>query len=250
MASAGHGSNAAAILYSWGVCQVPSPSRQTARYIREASLIERFDAVLYPIDAIALLDRLPELGWLVARQFDDQGAITFRDTPSKGNARLRIDTGNKTLGVTSNDMGETLAVFKELRDFTRQQFHLPPGVTSDYVELRYIGWIVDGTTPVEVFSSWWSHSQRVLDLGRFLGQRLPSDAEMLIPYGIRFAPYGLDANRPNWAEITITPVAFGGHQRYHFDLIYRNEEFSKTEKVAEAADEIIDATLMQLHKRP
>jgi hypothetical protein len=99
---------------------------------------------------------------------------------------------------------------------------------------------------LQVFPAWWGEYARATKLGEFLGDQLPSGAPSLRPYGIRFAPVGLDANRPNWAELVITPLNISGHQYYHFDLIFRNEDPAVTEGVAESADELLDSTLVRL----
>lgn len=224
---------------------VTGPSSHT----NEAALIERFDSVLYPVDIPTLLDRLPELGWLVSRRADDQrGSISLTDAPTKGNSKLRMDVGNKTLGVVSNDLNETLETYRELRQSIRELGELAPEVRTDYVEFRYSGWIRGQASPVQAFSSWGSGDERVVALGRQLGTRLPTDVETLSPYGIRFSPAGLDANRPNWAELSIVPLSTSGTQLYSFDLLFRNEDWETVESVAEAADNLLGSVIGTLEE--
>lgn len=223
-------------------------SEKLTRYIWQATLVERFDCVLFPIDVAALVDRLPELGWIVPRRVETSETVTLPEIPSKGNARLRLDTGNKTIGVTSNDLTDTLTIYRELRKFVRELSDFSPEVRTDYVELRYTGWMKDQSNPVEVLTTWWSGNERVSRLGRLLASRLALEAEPLAPYGLRFAPVGLDANRPNWAELTITPVNIAGNHRYSFDLIFRNEDSTVTEQVAESADFVLEQVLEELEK--
>jgi hypothetical protein len=109
---------------------------------------------------------------------------------------------------------------------------------TDYLEFRYIGWMKGKSSPVQVFASWWSGNERVSRLGTSLADCLPTDAASMGPYGVRFAPSGLDANRPNWSELTIIPQNVAGNTRYTFYLIYSNQDRSITERVAESADDI------------
>lgn len=224
------------------------PLTGPSSHTNQATLIERFDSVLYPVDLRTLLDRLPELGWLVPLRADEDQGISLTDAPTKGNSRLRINMGNKTLGVTSNDLSEALENYRELRQSILDLGHLSPEVKTDYVEFRYIGWIRGQSSPVQVFSSWWSGYERVVALGKHLGARLSTDVEALSPHGIRFAPAGLDANRPNWAELTLVPLSMSGTQLYSFDLLYRNEDSEMVEAVAETADDLIESVIGTLEE--
>ena len=225
---------------------MPTSNGERKRSSIQVVLSERFDSVLYPIEIIDLFDRLPEFGWVVSRRMDEQGTLRLRDAPSKGNVRLVIDTANKTLGVSGNDLTETLNEYRGLRSLIRELIEFPPQVVTDYVEFRYTGSISGETNPPQVFSAWWGEYDRAINLGEFLGERLPSDAGPLSPYGIRFAPSGIDANRPNWTEFSITPSNIAGHKYYLFDLLFRHEDAALAERVAESADEILDSALARL----
>ncbi|HEU0022618.1 MAG TPA: hypothetical protein VFR55_13240 [Dehalococcoidia bacterium] len=216
------------------------------RQITHITIIERYDTVLYPIDQITLFDRLPELGWLVSRRMDDQGTFSLESMPSKGNSHLRLDRGNKSIGIIGNHLAEVLASYKELTGVVRELFDFAGEVGTDYVEFRYIGRLNGSSRPVETFASWWAEAGRAAELGSFLADKLPSDAVTMSPYGIRFAPSANNANRPNWAELVITPTPAAGSNTYHFDLIYRNESSSVVEQVVESADSIIESTLERL----
>lgn len=216
------------------------------REVFRATLMERFDSVLYPVNLFALLDRLPELGWVVEDRIEDEEGIRTK-APKRGNLRILIDQGNKTLGVTGNDLAEVLSGYRELRDAVRELSDFSPLTTTDYAELRYVGQIKRlGTNPLEVLTEWWSHAERVTQLGARLSELLPSGATTLVPYGVRFAPSGFDANRPNWTELSLVPVSTAGHARFNFDLLFRNEDPSVTEQVAESADEAIELALNEL----
>ena len=212
----------------------------------QANIMERFQAVLYPIDIGVLWDRLPELGWLVRRRMTQEGVISLRDAPSKGNTQLLLDQGNKTVGVAGNDLAEAIASFRELNGLLRELFDFPAEVSTDYVEFRYIGWIKNGSDPTEILASWWGDHNRSSHLGNKLARLLPSDAAALLPYGVRFAPNALDANRRNWVEVNITPQSIAGSHRYHFDLLFRNQDIETTMQVAESADEILNIALTTL----
>ena len=224
------------------------PATGSRSHTNQANLIERFDAVLYPFDVSTLLDRLPELGWVVPRRTDDEQGMSLAEAPSKGNCRLALNVGNKTLGVRSNDLNEALETYRELRQSIRDLGDLPPEVSTDYVELRYIGWIRGQARPVQVFATWWSADERVVALGKRLGSRLPTDVESLSPHGIRFSPAGLDANRPNWAELQLVPLNTAGTQLYYFDLLFRNEDPAIVESVAEDAQELLESVIRSLEE--
>lgn len=216
----------------------------------QATLIERFRAVLYPIDLVTLFDLLPQQSWIVpSRRFDEQGNQRLDTLPSKGNARLRADPGNKTIGVDGNDVSEVLKVFRELREFVRKTHDLSPEVVTDYVEFRYIGWAKGSSNPAETFRAWWGGSERVSSFGALLAKYLPAHGNAFGPYGLRFALSGLDANRPNWGEVQIVPQNISGHLRYAFDILFRDEVAAVAEGVAEQADDLLRAALRHLEAR-
>lgn len=65
-------------------------------------------------------------------------------------------------------------------------------------------------------------------------------------YGIRMATRGKDANRANWAELTIAPSPTSGTRFYNFDLIYRHEDRKVVEGVSETVTELIVAAVKEL----
>ena len=217
------------------------------RQIRQVRLIERFDAVLYPIDLFGLFDRLPSEGWIVQRSEEEERGLLVTP-PVKGNVQLRVDQLNKILGISGKDIAETLSNYRAIRALSREFLRPSSMVQTDYVEFRYIGTIEGRNSPLDVFARWWAMNGRISRLGELLSERLPSDAKLMSPYGIRFAPIGLDANRPNWSELAIFPDAIAGQSRYSFDLLFRNEDSEITERVAESADEIIESTLKVLEQ--
>ena len=217
------------------------------RVVLRAVLIERFDAVLYPIDLVTLIDRLPGEGWVTPEPVIDEQSLRI-EPPVKGGVRLQVDQSNKTLGVWGRDLSETLDAYQQIRALSRELFEFPPAVRTDYVEFRYVGYLKGSGHPLETFERWWSAYERLDLLGRSLGNRLPTDANRLAPYGIRLAPSGLDANRPNWVELQITPLNTSGHSRYFFDLIFRNEESDVTENVVASADSIIEDAVSELER--
>lgn len=222
------------------------PKTDWKRVVLRVTLIERFDSVLYPVNLLPLLDRVPELGWVVEDRVEDDEGIRTK-APKRGNLRLAVDQKNKTLGVDGNDIADVLAGYREIREVARELSDYSPSVDTDYVEFRYIGQASrQGIDPTEVLARWWSGVDQLDGLGRLLGEALPSDVEGFAPYGIRFAPSGVDANRQNWAELTLSPVNTAGRALFHFDLLYRNEESEVTEKVAETADDLIERALNQI----
>jgi len=210
------------------------------------TLLERFDSVLYPVNLLPLLDRVPELGWVVEERVEDEQGIRTK-TPKRGNLRLIMDQGNKTLGVTGNDIADVVAGYRELRQAAQEVSDYSPTVETDYVEFRYIGQVRrQGVNPTDVLGRWWSGIDKAEKLGRLLADSLQSDAETFAPYGIRFAPHGLEPNRQNWAEFTVVPVNTAGQARFHVDMLYRNEKSEVTEAVAEAADDLIERVLYEV----
>lgn len=211
------------------------------------TLIARYNTVLYPIDLGRLLDQLPESGWIVSRKFDsDVSGQTLDELPTKGNARLRFDRGNKTIGVAGSDIDEALHTYKELMELIRDPAKVGVDGNIHYVELRIIGKIGSPKSPENVLSQWWSAHSDVSDIGDFLAGKMPSDSEVMGQRGLRFTSVGITANRPNWAELTIYPDNTAFDRLYYFDLLYRNENSSIAEKVAETASGILTSTILRL----
>ena len=216
------------------------------REVFRATLMERFDSVLYPINLFALLDRLPELGWVVEDRVDDEEGLRVKP-PKRGNLRVLIGQEHKTLGVTGNVLSEVVVGYQELLDAARELTDFSPLVTTDYVELRYVGQTKRrNVKPTEALGQWWSRTGYASDLGSRLAELLPSDSTTLAPYGLKFAPAGVDANRSNWTELTLQPVSIAGHVRFHFDLLYRHQDAAVTVGVAESADTAIDLALDEI----
>ncbi len=219
------------------------PDTTWERIPLRVTLIQRFDSVFYPINLLPLLDRVPELGWVVEERIEDEEGIRTK-APKRGNLRLILDQKNNVLGVTGNDTAEVLSGYRELQQAAREVSDFAPTVAVDYAEFRYIGQArKQGVDPIDVIARWWSGVDKTEALGRALADSFQSDGTAFAPYGIRFAPSGLDPNRQNWAELTIVPVNTAAHARFHIDMIYRNEESEATEAVAESADGLIDRIL-------
>lgn len=213
------------------------------------ALVERFDAVLYPFPLDVVLKLLPQQGWVV-RFEEEERAAKLTAPVSKGNVNLVFEQAGKTLGVRGNDVGETLAEFRELRAFVIEKFGLPPAVSSDYTEFRFTGSANTGrrerNTPPEVIEAWWSGHPRSEALAIVLKRWIPN--EDLGAYGVRMATKGQDPNRPNWAELTIAPASSAGHRVYQFDLIYRNEDREAVEAVAERSEQLLSAAVEELER--
>ncbi|MDO8614437.1 MAG: hypothetical protein Q7T33_01715 [Dehalococcoidia bacterium] len=215
---------------------------------RRVALSRCFRSVLYPVNVVAVLDRLPELGWVVEERVEEENSIRI-GAPKKGNLRLQLDQSAKTLGVVGDDLAQALIAYRELMQAASDVSSYTSGIGTLYVEFRYLGDAHgDKVNPLEVFARWWGGAERVESFGSEIAKDLPSDASRMIPYGIRLAPEGNDANRPNWTELTIAPSNTSGETKFHFDLLFRNESSAKTEEVAENADAIIRRALAQLTK--
>ena len=212
-------------------------------HVTRVDLIERFAAVLYPVELTVLLERLPEQGWVVQATISGGEVLADRELATKGNVQLVVDTGNKLLGVRGNHAAETLEAYRELRAVAQEISRFTPNVSTDYVEIRYRGWTERGANPTEVFASWWSKFDKLSSLGAIVGKRLPAEGAGFGQYGVRMTPVGQDANRQTWAELQIIPHNIAGLTRYHFDLVYRHPESSIAEKVVEDAEALVGAVL-------
>lgn len=214
-------------------------------YITSVRLVARYDAVLYPFDVMQLLGLLPQKGWVVPTK-RTEGAVSLEAQPSKGGMRLRFDQGNKTLGVEGGDLAEVLTGFKDVIQFAESLGELPPEVKTDFVEFQYVGRIKAKRNPVEVMSSHFNDSPRVAKVTAALKHLLPVLGEGLGLYSLHLAPRGLEPNRPEWAELTISPTNIYGNDQYHFDLIFRSEDRAAAEQVAENAHDILKALIREI----
>ena len=184
-----------------------------------SALIERFHSVLYPFPLERVLDALPSKGWLVPFVEREAGEVKLAGQPSKGNVKLVFDVSNKTVGVRGIDPDEALNEFRELSEFLLKDFGLSPEVRTHYVEFRFVGTVdtagPGSKTPPEVLEAWWADHPRSSAFARVMEKWLPGDG--IGVYGVRMATRGKDANRPNWAELTVGPSATSGTRFYNFD---------------------------------
>jgi hypothetical protein len=221
---------------------------KTGRFFAtNASLIERFQAVLYPFPVESLLSVLPERGWIVPIAERKETTIQLSAPISKGEATLVFDMANKTLGVQGARPLEVLKAFREVRALAVGTFGLDPEVHTHYTELRYTGNLSGSMSPVESLARWWS-SQQDDGVVALISARLPVGEGRLGYYGIRLAPVALDPNRPSWAELAIQPSPAAATNLYHFDLIYRHPSTETVEGVAETCEETV-ATAIQAIER-
>lgn len=215
-----------------------------------SSVLERFNSVLYPYPLEMLLERLPERGWVVPFEDTDDTSVKLKGPASKGSLKLAADQGARTLGVRGIEMAEVLAAFRDVRAFALDTFGLPPAASVWYAEVRYVGTVsvshsLNKSLP-ELLDDWWHGHQRADQLGEVLSKWLPGGP--LGAYGLRMATKRLDPNRPNWAELAISPLAVAGARYYRFDLLLRNEDIAAVEKVAEVANELVQAAAEELER--
>jgi len=219
--------------------------------VTRTSIVERFHAVLYPFPLDAVLAELPQQGWLVpVIDRDEGGGVRLSAPISKGDVKLAFDQAAKTLGVNGSDASETLREFKALRAFMVERFGLSPDVATHFTEFRCVGnsntGMRESSTPPEVIERWWQGHERSEAFGKYLSGRMFD--EPIGVYGVRMATKGRDANRPDWAELTIAPSSTSGTRIYQFDLIYRNALRDKVEAVAASAQQIILGAIAELER--
>ncbi len=210
------------------------------------SLILRYDAVLYPIDIPRLFDLLPEHGWIVPEFNRTTEGYTLERAPTKGKNSLRLDQGNKTLGVAGNDVPDVIKEYRELQGVVTQLGELAPEVGIDYLEFRYIGTLRGSKIPSEVFGDKFADSHNINELAQTVGRFLSTPDTTMGLHSIRLTPKGLQANRRDWAELTLAPVTNYGRKLYHFDIIYRRRDTSSVESVAEKSNEFLKSTISEL----
>lgn len=217
---------------------------------RQVSLVERYSTTLFPVDILTLLDALPHEGWVVPTKHSPEGGMSLEQSPSKGNNRLVINQGSKTIGITGGDVQEVLQGFRDFKQRLLSLWDFSSEVKTDYVELRYVGWIKGQSNPVEVFANLWRNNPASKQIGSILSKYMPAQGLQFGAYGIRFARLGQDANRPAWSELTLVPEPSSGHVRYAFDLIFRDPVAAVVEDVTERANDMMKAILGAVESAP
>jgi hypothetical protein len=215
-----------------------------------SAIVERFTAVLYPFPMDRLLDSLPGQGWIVPFGDRDEDGLKLTGPVSKGNVKLVFDLNLKTFGARGIDPAETLAEFVAIRGFASERFGLGPEVASYFTEFRFVGTADIGPSSPkavpQMLERWWAGHARSDELGRAMAKWLPGPE--LGAYGVRMATKGLDANRPDWSELTIAPSATSGTRLYNFDLLYRNHDRQQVESVASSARDVVLAAIEELER--
>lgn len=213
------------------------------------AIVERFHSVLYPFPMEQVLETLPKQGWIVPFAERDESGVKLSGAPSKGNVRLVFDLSLRTFGVRGIACEETLAEFRAVSRFVEARFGLAPEVQSFFTEFRFTGTVDAGhekMSPPEQLADWWSGHRRSEAFAAVLSKWLPGDE--LGAYGVRMATKGKDANRPEWAELTIAPSSTSGGRFYNFDLVYRSHDRERVESVATSANGLIVAAVEELER--
>lgn len=215
-----------------------------------STLFERFDSVLYPFPIERVLEALPAQGWIVPYAERDESGVKLLSAPSKGNIRLVFDINLRTLGVRGTEPKGTLDEFQAVSSFVATKFGLAPEVHSFYTEFRFVGSADVGAEPKvpvpERLTAWWAGHERSDELTATIAKWLPGDE--LGAYGVRIATKSRDANRPDWAELTIGPSVTSGSRFYSFDLLYRSRNRRTVELVASNAFDVVMAAVEELER--
>lgn len=167
-----------------------TPNAPVQRHITQVLLVECYQSVLFPVDASLLLDRMPELGWIVPNRVQEEGGMRLAAPPAKGNNRLHFDQPGKSVGVIGRELGDTIAAFREVKTLIRTLFDVGSGIPTQYTEFRYLGWVKDNSDPIDVLTRWGATHDRASRIGSLLAKRLPSDSETMSPYSIRLLLQG------------------------------------------------------------
>jgi hypothetical protein len=211
----------------------------------QANLIERLDAVLFPVPIEFVINELPRQGWVVPGVDEGEREIKVAGPISKGEAKLVLDPDKKLIGVRGINAAETLATFRELR---KAWAHWLTGIKTDYLELRLVADVVVPTGLLSRLSQLWGSPRPTIGLEKLLSRRLGIEGQ-LAPYGIRLALEGMNPNQPSWAEVVITPSASAADQLVRIDLIFRDRERHTVEKAMEAAEGTVSDVVGFLNKQ-
>lgn len=220
---------------------VKQPEHPTIHW-RRISLVERFSAIVFPLDVEELLAELPELGYIVPADKErlapqgQQLALT-RELATKGELRLRLNQDAKILGVEGKQATEVLEAFKLLRNVCKERLDPSKGFASAFVEIVGTAWATTGKQPSQVFSKVWAGSP-VFDK---LNQALKMTTTQR---GIRLVS-SLEIEAPSYREIDISPL-IPTASRYHIEVVWREPTLERIFEAMEGLDSTLIRTIQAL----
>ncbi|MBI4329864.1 MAG: hypothetical protein HY673_01120 [Chloroflexi bacterium] len=205
-------------------------------------LIERFANVLYPLDPVDLLLRLPNLGYVVAERVA-LGAPLEAGKPLavKGDVELILNQDNKILGVRGRTAESVLKEFESLRQFYTDELDPSPSIRTDYVEIHGNGWVRGQRNPLEVFAGWRKEIGKVEAMGKVLGRDVTV-------FGISLCPPDVDPNSPDWFDIRIEPFPVSSGRRYRVTVVWRQQEMDEVLSRFKVIDDNVKDIILRIEK--
>ena len=214
------------------------PARKVEISWAKVALIERYSAVLYPIDLPDLLSRLPTQGYVVPEKVF-YGSLPQEEMATKGDVHLRFNPDNKTLGVQGRTIDGVLTAFVELQEFLKKEIDPNPDLSTHYVELTGQGTTKTGKDPLSVFSAYWSQTNLFEPLKELLG-------EETVNRGIELVPANCTPNSASWFHLRIQPLLTSPHRSYYVDIVWRNPSVDKMLGVAKHLEETISKLIKEI----
>ncbi len=213
------------------------------------ALIERFSDVLFPIQPAELLQALPQLGWIVAKEVFEEGlppgkeTATKKEPATKGDLYLRLNTDNKTLGVEGRKLtpDKVLEGFQALKEFCVENLDPSPEMKTHYTEITGDGWVRAKKDPLKTIQSSWKGSSLIERASKVLGMDATN-------FGATLVPAGAHPDAANWWHLRIEPQVPSSSTRYHISVVWRNEAPDETFKMMRKLDDTINRLVSEIER--
>ncbi|MCL0066154.1 hypothetical protein M1N79_04690 [Dehalococcoidia bacterium] len=206
------------------------------------SLNERFKNVLYPVDLPVLLRLLPNIGYVVTKKILKGVLEPGEPWAVKGNVELLVNQDNKTLGVEGREISQVVDGFSELRAFWLDELSPCPDAETHYVELAGNGILRSLKNPTEVFTRFWSQSERLQRLSKTVGL----DA---VNFGLRLVPQNAAPNNADWFDLLIQPDVISSGNHYRINIAWRNKDVQTALESFRKVNETIRAVIREIERK-
>lgn len=207
---------------------------------RQVSLAIKYNAVLFPFEAIQFLRALSKQGFILPEPIAPVPSgmkLEFSGIAGrKAEVSVRLDQVRHVLGVSALDMKTALTEMDLLEDLVRNEFNLDSSSLAQYYEFLASLVVRAKKNPLE---SWYKHLGQVPIIKK-ASQVIGMEVSL---FGVRLASKGEAPNQTNWFDIRIEPLIESATDHHIIEVTFRRSRRDEVFAFVRRFDEVLGALL-------